>query len=157
MAILFHRPPRRFKKRQRNLQRQMDVSQLGQVWNLWFLFIFIFSKFFFFWLNSLLGGSVSHYDFSFFFFWQTLFPGLWLTEVTAETYKVPEIPENEKVNICDFILLANFLPWFFFFGIFSAYLFSFNEIINICLNYYKNGQTYPLIILRNKNNLSFKY
>lgn len=24
-------------------------------------------------------------------FWQTLFPGLWLTEVTPDMYKVPEV------------------------------------------------------------------
>lgn len=28
---------------------------------------------------------------------QTLFPGLWLTEVTVDTYKVPELPESGKV------------------------------------------------------------
>ncbi|KAF2322584.1 hypothetical protein GH714_019185 [Hevea brasiliensis] len=28
-----------------------------------------------------------------------LFPGLWLTEVTVDTYKVPEIPDNGKNNV----------------------------------------------------------
>ncbi|KAF9677362.1 hypothetical protein SADUNF_Sadunf08G0099800 [Salix dunnii] len=31
----------------------------------------------------------------------TLFPGLWLTEVTVDTYKVPELPESGKVWISD--------------------------------------------------------
>lgn len=28
---------------------------------------------------------------------QMLFPGLWLTEVNAETYKVPDVPDTGKV------------------------------------------------------------
>ncbi|ONI31446.1 hypothetical protein PRUPE_1G313700 [Prunus persica] len=51
MVMLGHRPPRRPKKRPRNVQKQLD----------------------------------------------TLFPGMWLTEVSAETYKVPEFPETAKV------------------------------------------------------------
>ncbi|MED6184996.1 hypothetical protein PIB30_052805 [Stylosanthes scabra] len=47
LALVGTRPPRRPKKRPRNLQRQLD----------------------------------------------TLFPGLWLSEVSAESYKVPEVPE----------------------------------------------------------------
>ncbi|PQQ04517.1 uncharacterized protein Pyn_37160 [Prunus yedoensis var. nudiflora] len=50
MVMLGHRPPRRPKKRPRNVQKQLD----------------------------------------------TLFPGMWLTEVSAETYKVPEFPETAK-------------------------------------------------------------
>lgn len=42
--------------------------------------------------------KIHNFD-SFFFnlFVQCLFPGLWLTEVTADSYKVPEFPENGKV------------------------------------------------------------
>ena len=29
---------------------------------------------------------------------QTVFPGLWLTEVTVDTYKVSECPDNGKVT-----------------------------------------------------------
>ncbi|MED6180408.1 hypothetical protein PIB30_010039 [Stylosanthes scabra] len=47
LALVGTRPPRRPKKRPRNLQRQLD----------------------------------------------TLFPGLWLSEVSAESYKVPDVPE----------------------------------------------------------------
>ncbi|KAK9019015.1 hypothetical protein V6N11_034057 [Hibiscus sabdariffa] len=50
MAMVGHRPPRRPKKRARNVQKQLDY----------------------------------------------LFPGLWLTEVTADSYKVPELVENGK-------------------------------------------------------------
>ncbi|XP_039069548.1 uncharacterized protein LOC120216103 [Hibiscus syriacus] len=49
-AIVGHRPPRRPKKRPRNVQKQLDY----------------------------------------------LFPGLWLTEVTVDSYKVPELAENGK-------------------------------------------------------------
>jgi hypothetical protein len=35
--------------------------------------------------------------FFFFFGLQALFPGLWLAEVTVDTYQVPELPENGKV------------------------------------------------------------
>ncbi|KAH1074122.1 hypothetical protein J1N35_026450 [Gossypium stocksii] len=52
MAMAGHRPPRRPKKRARNVQKQLDY----------------------------------------------LFPGLWLTEVTADAYKVPELAENGKVK-----------------------------------------------------------
>ncbi|KAK8659584.1 hypothetical protein V6N13_029783 [Hibiscus sabdariffa] len=50
MAMVGHRPPRRPKKRARNVQKQLDY----------------------------------------------LFPGLWLTEVTVDSYKVPELAENVK-------------------------------------------------------------
>ncbi|XP_068327806.1 uncharacterized protein [Pyrus communis] len=50
MKMLGHRPPRRPKRRPRNVQKQLEG----------------------------------------------LFPGTWLTEVSAETYKVPEVPENTK-------------------------------------------------------------
>ncbi|KAK8537264.1 hypothetical protein V6N13_042201 [Hibiscus sabdariffa] len=50
MAMVGHRPPRRPKKRPRNVQKQLDY----------------------------------------------LFPGLWLTEVTLDSYKVPELAENGK-------------------------------------------------------------
>jgi hypothetical protein len=34
-----------------------------------------------------------------FLFWlQALFPGLWLSEVTVDNYKVPELPESGKVQ-----------------------------------------------------------
>lgn len=33
----------------------------------------------------------------FFFLLQSLFPGLWLSEVTVDTYKVPDLPDNGKV------------------------------------------------------------
>ncbi|XP_039059081.1 uncharacterized protein LOC120202675 isoform X2 [Hibiscus syriacus] len=49
-AMVGHRPPRRPKKRTRNVQKQLDY----------------------------------------------LFPGLWLTEVTVDSYKVPELAENGK-------------------------------------------------------------
>ncbi|KAE8663840.1 Detected protein of unknown function [Hibiscus syriacus] len=49
-AMVGHRPPRRPKKRARNVQKQLDY----------------------------------------------LFPGLWLTEVTVDSYKVPELAENGK-------------------------------------------------------------
>ncbi|KAJ1436198.1 hypothetical protein SESBI_04224 [Sesbania bispinosa] len=48
MQLVGHRPPRRPKKRPRNVQKQLDC----------------------------------------------LFPGLWLSEITADSYKVPETPEN---------------------------------------------------------------
>ncbi|XP_056166299.1 uncharacterized protein LOC115664203 [Syzygium oleosum] len=50
MAMVGHRPPRRFKKRPKNVQKQLDL----------------------------------------------LFPGLWLTEISVDTYKVDENPENGK-------------------------------------------------------------
>ncbi|GMJ09720.1 hypothetical protein like AT1G25370 [Hibiscus trionum] len=50
MGMVAHRPPRRPKKRTRNVQKQLDY----------------------------------------------LFPGLWLTEVTVDSYKVPELVENGK-------------------------------------------------------------
>ncbi|KAM1517558.1 hypothetical protein ACFX1X_020990 [Malus domestica] len=50
MKMLGHRPPRRPKRRPRNVQKQLEG----------------------------------------------LFPCTWLTEVSAETYKVPEVPENTK-------------------------------------------------------------
>ncbi|XP_018724569.2 LOW QUALITY PROTEIN: uncharacterized protein LOC104435562 [Eucalyptus grandis] len=50
MEMVGHRPPRRFKKRPKNVQKQLDL----------------------------------------------LFPGLWLTEISADTYKVDENPENGK-------------------------------------------------------------
>ncbi|KAJ8769742.1 hypothetical protein K2173_005948 [Erythroxylum novogranatense] len=50
MKMLGHRPPRRPKKRPRNVQKVMD----------------------------------------------TIFPGLWLTEVTGDMYKVPEFTDNAK-------------------------------------------------------------
>lgn len=33
---------------------------------------------------------------------QTLFPGLWLTEVTVDSYKVPDLADNGKVTACLF-------------------------------------------------------
>ncbi|KAK7280459.1 hypothetical protein RJT34_25523 [Clitoria ternatea] len=48
IKMLGHRPPRRPKKRNRNVQKQLD----------------------------------------------TLFPGMWLSEVSADSYKVPDVPEN---------------------------------------------------------------
>ncbi|XP_031248185.1 uncharacterized protein LOC116105962 [Pistacia vera] len=50
MELVGHRPPRRPKKRPRNVQKQLD----------------------------------------------NLFPGLWLTEVTVDSYKVPELADNGK-------------------------------------------------------------
>ncbi|KAI3423520.1 uncharacterized protein J3R85_011027 [Psidium guajava] len=50
MAMVGHRPPRRFKKRPKNVQKQLDL----------------------------------------------LFPGLWLTEISVDTYKIDENPENGK-------------------------------------------------------------
>lgn len=31
-----------------------------------------------------------------------MFPGLWLTEVTVDSYKVPELADNGKVTACLF-------------------------------------------------------
>ncbi|XP_054825474.1 uncharacterized protein LOC129323002 [Prosopis cineraria] len=50
VGMVGHRPPRRPKKRPRNVQKDLDV----------------------------------------------LFPGLWLSEITLDTYKVPEAPDNGK-------------------------------------------------------------
>ncbi|XP_004497073.1 uncharacterized protein [Cicer arietinum] len=50
MKMVGHRPPRRPKKRPRNVQKQLD----------------------------------------------NLFPGMWLSEVSADAYKVPEVPDNGK-------------------------------------------------------------
>ncbi|XP_028768246.1 uncharacterized protein LOC114733985 [Neltuma alba] len=50
MGMVGHRPPRRPKKRPRNVQKALDA----------------------------------------------VFPGLWLSEITLDTYKVPEAPENGK-------------------------------------------------------------
>lgn len=33
-------------------------------------------------------------------FVQTLFPGMWLSEITADSYKVPEAPENNGNKVC---------------------------------------------------------
>ncbi|MDV3145755.1 MAG: DUF1639 domain-containing protein [Sweet potato little leaf phytoplasma] len=30
---------------------------------------------------------------------QSIFPGLWLSEITADSYKVPEAPETGKVYV----------------------------------------------------------
>ena len=32
--------------------------------------------------------------------WQTLFPGLWLMDITVDSYKVPESADNGKVIYC---------------------------------------------------------
>ncbi|TXG57371.1 hypothetical protein EZV62_018684 [Acer yangbiense] len=70
MELVNHRPPRRPKKRPRIVQKQLDVS----------FFFFFFFEFFSIFSNR---GT-------------TLFPGLWLTEVTADSYKVPELAESSK-------------------------------------------------------------
>jgi len=33
-------------------------------------------------------------------FVQSLYPGVWLSEVNADSYKVPDAPEKGKVCIC---------------------------------------------------------
>jgi hypothetical protein len=42
-------------------------------------------------------------------FVQTLFPGAWLSEVNADSYKVPDPPKNGKVCMCMSIFLFLFL------------------------------------------------
>jgi hypothetical protein len=86
MAILGQRPARRPKKRHMNVQKQLDVSTT----NLFFFFFAFFDD-----LASLrlCGG----FDLVFLFSVQSLFPGLWLSEVTLDLYKVPESAENDKV------------------------------------------------------------
>lgn len=87
MAFLGHRPPRRPKKRHMTVQKQLDVSTTNQ------FFIFIFAFFDDLASLRLCGG----FDLVFLFSVQSLFPGLWLSEVTLDMYKVPESAENDKV------------------------------------------------------------
>ncbi|WVZ23963.1 hypothetical protein V8G54_002507 [Vigna mungo] len=79
-ALLGTKPPRRPKKRPRIVQKNLDViiPLTPSIMN--YIHAFFLVILFNFWL-----GFVS--------FLQTLFPGLWLSEVTAESYEVPEVPE----------------------------------------------------------------
>ncbi|BAT72771.1 hypothetical protein VIGAN_01020800 [Vigna angularis var. angularis] len=79
-ALLGTRPPRRPKKRPRIIQKNLDVIIPLTPWIINYIHAFFLVILFNFWL-----GFVS--------FLQTLFPGLWLSEVTAESYEVPEVPE----------------------------------------------------------------
>lgn len=43
---------------------------------------------------------------------QPLFPGLLLGEITTETYKVPEVPENGRVKFFFVLFTKTFLACF---------------------------------------------
>jgi len=75
-ALVGTRPPRRPKKRPRIIQKNLDViipltpSIINYIHAFFLVILFNFVSFL-----------------------QTLFPGMWLSEVTAECYEVAEVPE----------------------------------------------------------------
>lgn len=80
MAMTGQRLPRRPKKRTKTLQKELDVSKLTRS----------FERF-----NSCVNfGCNTNVN----WYLQMFFPGLWLTEVNAETYKVPDVPDTGKVQ-----------------------------------------------------------
>lgn len=97
MEMVGLRPPRRPKKRTRIVQKQLDVSSFKFP-----LFLVNFRAVFKFKFSNLLLDFLFAEKFEnqrlIFTILQTLFPGLWLSEITADLYKVSELPENGKVN-----------------------------------------------------------
>jgi len=99
MNLVGHRPPRRPKKRPRNAQKQLDVS-----WLIHYVVLFhIISWTLLISLCCQCRKQKKKLTLEFGFVVQTLFPGQWLSEVSADCYKVPEEAETGKVCV-------NFLP-----------------------------------------------
>ena len=86
MEMIGQRPARRPKKRPRIVQKQIDVS----IYHYQYQFIILLCCFCWNW-NSISFG----FRFS---VWQTLFPGMWLMDITVDSYKVPESADNGKVR-----------------------------------------------------------
>ncbi|KAL2347593.1 hypothetical protein Fmac_001593 [Flemingia macrophylla] len=82
MAMLGHLPPRRPNKRPKHVQKQLDVS--NRLHSNPFLISHVF--------------GFPMIQWRFFFFFGALCPGLWLAEVTADSYKVIEAAENGNVR-----------------------------------------------------------
>ncbi|CAN6934168.1 unnamed protein product, partial [Brassica oleracea var. botrytis] len=77
IAMTGHKPPRRPKKRPRNVQKQIDVKFLQNSINLFFFSFFLMQKFLF-------------------LFEQPLHPASYFVEVTEDLYDVPDVAENGK-------------------------------------------------------------
>jgi hypothetical protein len=102
------RPNRRPRKRPKNVQKQMDV---------WFIHSLTTLSYSYWWL------WINDYDYEMrimkiiclFFYFQNVFPGLWLVGITADAYRVADTPTKvlSLYFLCVVLILISIILCFY--------------------------------------------